>query len=50
MLIIFIVIGIIAIVLIGNRSKYLLHMMQLEGYNSEQFEKWINNNKKRHFL
>ncbi|MBU5425928.1 UDP-N-acetylmuramoyl-tripeptide--D-alanyl-D-alanine ligase [Tissierella pigra] len=49
MLIIFIVIGIIAIVLIGNRSKYLLHMMQLEGYNSEQFEKWINNNKKKAF-
>ena len=49
MLIIIITMGIIALILIGNKSKYFLHMLQLEGYNSEQFQKWISNNKKKAF-
>lgn len=49
MLIIIIIMGIIALVLIGNKSKYFLHMLQLEGYNSEQFQKWINNNREKAF-
>nr|WP_246565768.1 UDP-N-acetylmuramoyl-tripeptide--D-alanyl-D-alanine ligase [Tissierella carlieri] len=49
MLIIVIIIDIMALVFIANRSKYFLHMLQLEGYNSEQFQKWINSNKKKVF-
>ncbi|WP_235601275.1 hypothetical protein [Tissierella sp. P1] len=50
MLIIVIIIGIMALVFIANRSKYFLHMLQLEGYNSEQFQKWINSNKEKSFF
>ncbi|WP_313756992.1 UDP-N-acetylmuramoyl-tripeptide--D-alanyl-D-alanine ligase [Tissierella sp.] len=49
MLIIIIIMSIIALTFIGNKSKYFLHMIQLEGYNSEQFQKWINNNKEKAF-
>lgn len=49
MLIILIMIGIIALILIANKSKYFLQMLQLEGYNSEQFQRWINNNKEKAF-
>ncbi|MEY8415837.1 UDP-N-acetylmuramoyl-tripeptide--D-alanyl-D-alanine ligase [Tissierella praeacuta] len=49
MLIIIIMMSIIALVLIGDKSKYFLHMIQLEGYNSEQFQKWINNNREKAF-
>lgn len=45
MLIIILIIGIIALVQIGKRSKEFLHMIQLEGYNSEQYQKWLRNNK-----
>ncbi len=49
MLIILIIIGIIALILIANKSKYFLQMLQLEGYNSEQFHRWINKNKEKAF-
>lgn len=49
MLIILIIIGIIALILIANKSKYFLQMLQLEGYNSEQFHRWINTNKEKAF-
>lgn len=45
MLISVIILGIIALILISNRSKFYLHMMQLEGYKNEQYQKWIKNNK-----
>jgi len=37
----------IALVVITNKSKVFLHILQLEGYNSEQYRKWIKNNKKK---
>lgn len=46
-MIIVIIIGIIALVLIGNKTKEFLHIVQLEGYNSEQYKKWIKNNKSK---
>lgn len=49
MLISAIVLGIIALILIGKRSKYYLHMMQLEGYKSDQYYKWLQSNKKKAF-
>ncbi|MDR7870563.1 MAG: UDP-N-acetylmuramoyl-tripeptide--D-alanyl-D-alanine ligase [Tissierellaceae bacterium] len=38
---------IITLVLISNRSKNSLHMVQLEEYNSDNYRKWIQNNKDR---
>lgn len=35
----------VAIKLISTRTKYSLHMAQLEGYDPELFKKWIENNK-----
>jgi len=44
-----IIFAIIAIILIGQKSKYYLHMVQLEGYNSLQYKKWISNNREKAF-
>ena len=44
MIIVFII-AIIALIQIGEKSKEFLHMLQLEGYNSEQYQKWVRNNK-----
>ncbi|MCK9443193.1 MAG: UDP-N-acetylmuramoyl-tripeptide--D-alanyl-D-alanine ligase [Tissierellaceae bacterium] len=49
MLILIILIGIFTLLFIGNKSKYLLHMVQLEGYKSENYKKWLNNNKEKAF-
>ena len=35
----------IALILISKRAKYFLHMVQLEGYKTESYKKWLNNNK-----
>lgn len=45
-LIILAIIG-ITFILVTNRSKDSLHMIQLEEYNSENYKKWIINNKER---
>lgn len=45
MLSIVFIVAIIALVLIANRSKDSLHILQLEGYDSEQYGKWLNENK-----
>jgi len=47
--IVVIVLALIAIILIALKSKYFLHMIQLEGYNSQQYKKWISNNKEKAF-
>ena len=39
----------VAIILISSRSKYALHMVQLEGYKPENYKKWIKNNEDRAF-
>jgi len=49
LLIVVIIIGIIALILISNRSKYFLHMIQLEGYSSEQYKKWMSKNRDKVF-
>ncbi|WMM25826.1 UDP-N-acetylmuramoyl-tripeptide--D-alanyl-D-alanine ligase [Tissierella sp. MB52-C2] len=49
MLIILITIGIMALILMASKLKYFLHMIQLEGYDSEAFQRWINNNKEKAF-
>lgn len=49
MLFFVIILAIIAIILIGQKSKFYLHMLQLEGYNSQNYKKWINSNKKKAF-
>src|SRR5690554_1055915 len=33
--------------LVSQRSKGLLHMLQLEEYKSDNYRKWINSNKER---
>lgn len=47
MLIIVIIMAIITLVLISKKSKEFLHILQLEGYNSEQYGKWLKSNKKK---
>lgn len=42
MLIIIITLG-----LIGKKSKYFLHMLQLEGYKSDNYKKWLEKNKEK---
>lgn len=37
----------ITLILISKRSKDSLHMVQLEEYNSDNYRKWIQNNKER---
>lgn len=49
MLITVIILGIIALLLITDSSKEFLHIVQLTGYNSEQYEKWIKENKDKIF-
>lgn len=44
MLNIVIILGIIALVIIGKDSKEFLHILQLSGYDSEQYEKWLSDN------
>lgn len=44
-ILIMIVIGMIGLGLISNRSKESLHMMQLEGYVTSQYKRWLNDNK-----
>lgn len=39
------IMAIIALILMANRSKDSLYILQLEGYNSEQYGKWLNENK-----
>lgn len=41
------VISMIFVYLIKNRTKESLHMVQLEGYVPEDYLKWLNNNKSR---
>ena len=38
---------IISLILISSRSKNSLHMVQLEEYNSDNYNKWIRNNTDR---
>lgn len=38
---------IITLILISKRSKNSLHMVQLEEYNSDNYKKWVQNNKER---
>lgn len=38
---------IITLILVWKRSKESLHMIQLEEYNSENYKKWVANNKER---
>ena len=45
MLITIIIMGIIAIILMINRSKDFLHILQLEGYSTGQYRKWVEKNK-----
>lgn len=35
------------LIFIGNRSKDSLHIVQLEGYETDNYKKWVANNKKR---
>ena len=35
----------VSIIFISKRSKYALHMVQLEGYIPEDYKKWLDNNK-----
>ena len=42
-----ILLGIIAFLLISKRALKFLHIIQLEGYNSDQYKKWINTNKNK---
>lgn len=37
----------ITLILISKRSKDSLHMVQLEEYNSDNYKKWVENNKER---
>lgn len=45
MLITSILLGVIALLLISKRAVRFLHIVQLEGYNSYQYKKWIDLNK-----
>lgn len=49
MFVLVIIFAIVAIILIAQKSRYYLHMLQLEGYNSSQYKKWIYNNKEKAF-
>lgn len=49
MLIIVLISGIIALGLIANGSKDFLHILQLTGYDSEQYSKWVKENRKKVF-
>ena len=44
---IILLIMVITLVLISQRSKNSLHMVQLEEYDSQNYKKWILNNKKK---
>jgi UDP-N-acetylmuramoyl-tripeptide--D-alanyl-D-alanine ligase len=46
-IIMIIVLGYLFIYLIKGRTKESLHMVQLEGYEPEEYMKWLSNNKKR---
>lgn len=35
------------LIIIGKRSKSSLHMVQLEGYETDNYRKWITNNKEK---
>lgn len=35
----------VSIIFISKRSKYALHMVQLEGYIPEDYKRWLDNNK-----
>lgn len=41
------VLSLVSVYLMKNRSKESLHMVQLEGYVGENYMKWLNNNKNR---
>lgn len=41
------VILIISILVVSKKSKFLLHMIQLEEYDTEDYKRWIKNNKER---
>lgn len=47
MLIIILIISIIALFQISEKSKEYLHIVQLEGYDSEQYQKWLVKNKNK---
>ena len=42
--------SLVFVYLIKNRAKESLHMVQLEGYDPENYLKWLNNNKKRAYI
>ena len=42
----FLVLSILWLVLIIKRSKFFLHMMQLEGYKNEEYSRWLDKSKK----
>lgn len=46
-ILIMIVIGAIGLGFMANRSKESLHMMQLEGYITSQYKRWLSDNKDR---
>ncbi len=49
MIITILIIGISAFYLMGRKSKYLLHMVQLEGYKSDNYLNWVKKNKEKAF-
>lgn len=49
-ILIMIVIGIIGLAFISTRSKDSLHMMQLEGYVTSQYKRWLNDNRDKAYL
>ena len=40
-------VGIIALIQIGEKSKESLHIVQLEGYDCDQYQKWLENNREK---
>lgn len=42
----FLLLSALWLVLIVKRSKFFLHMMQLEGYKNEEYSRWIDKSKK----
>ncbi len=48
-MLIVIIITAITLTIIGKKSKFYLHMLQLEGYKSDQYEKWIKANHEKAF-
>lgn len=41
------IIIVVALILISKKSKYFLHMVQLEKYEAENYKKWIKSNREK---